>query len=230
MTHLAVWSPTTLAILLALPIVAGAQTAKESGILVIAGQPDQAPVVRINGKSYVDIESLARVTHGSVRFQGNQTILTLPARATTTAAASTAAAPVQAEKVPQFSGGFLSAEIEALTEIREWRASLVYAIQNNYPVTENWVGNLRRSAEAKVQLAIAAATTEPDQKVVEFLRNVLANMQQMSDQFLAMHAGANYIAPNSFENNSQDQKILACARALASMAATKQFQDEVSCH
>jgi hypothetical protein len=27
-----------------------------------------------------------------------------------------------------------------------------------------------------------------------------------------------------------DQKILSCARGLASMAATKQFQDEATCH
>jgi hypothetical protein len=225
MTHLAVRSPTTLAILLTLTIAAGAQAAKDAGTLAIAGQPDQAAVIRINGKSYVDIESLARITHGSVRFQGSQTILTLPGSAST--AAATLPVP---EKIPQLSGGFLSAEIEALTGIREWRASLVYAIQNNYPVTENWVGNLRRSADAKLQLAIGATTTGPDQKAVELLRNEFTNMQQMSDQFLAMHVKANYINPDSFDNNSQDQKILACARALASMAATKQFQDEPSCH
>jgi hypothetical protein len=92
------------------------------------------------------------------------------------------------------------------------------------------VGGLRRSADAKLQLAIAAATTEPDQKAVELLRNEFTNMQQMSDQFLAMHAKANNIAPDSFDNNPLDQKILGCARALASMAATKQFQDEPLCH
>ena len=226
MTYLAVRSPMTLAILLALPILAGAQVAKEAGTLTIAGQSDQAPVVRISGKAYVDIESLTRITHGSVRIQGSQIILTLPGSASTAAATQ----PAQQEKIPQLSGGFLSAEIEALTQIREWRASLVYSVRNNYPVTENWVSNLRRSADAKVQLAVAAATTEPDQKALELLKNEFNNMQQMSDQFLAMHTQANYIDPKSFDDNSQDQKILSCERALASMAATKQFQDEPSCH
>ena len=117
-----------------------------------------------------------------------------------------------------------------MTEIREWRASLVYAIQNNYPVTDNWVSNLRRAADAKLQLAVAAATTAMDQKALELLRNEFMNMQRMSDQFLAMHVKANYIAPDSFDNNDLDQKVLGCARALATMAATKEFQDEVSCH
>jgi hypothetical protein len=215
-------------VLLALPIaMAGAQTAQQTGTLAIAGQPDQAALVRINGKSYVDVESLARLTHGSIRFQGSQTILTLPA-AGGGAGAGTAAVP--ATKLPELSGGFLSAEIEALSEIREWRASLVYAIQNNYPVVDSWVANLRRSADAKLQLAVAAATTAMDQKALELLRNEFTNMQQMSDQFLTMHAKVNYIAPDSLDNNALDQKILGCSRALASMAATKEFQDEVSCH
>ena len=55
-------------------------------------------------------------------------------------------------------------------------------------------------------------------------------MQQMSDQFLAMQAKANYISPDSFDNNSLDQKILNCEHALVSMAGTKQFQDDASCH
>ena len=218
----------TLAMVVVLAVAAKGQSAQQGGMLTIAGQPDQAALVRINGKSYVDIESLARIAHASVRFQGGQTILTLPAGASATTAAPAPAVPV---KVPQFSGGFLTAEIEALTGLREWRASLVYSLQNNYPVTDSWVSlRKRRSADAKLQLAIAAATTEPDQKGLEFLRNEFTNMQQMSDQFLAMQAKANYISPDSFDNNSLDQKILTCARALAGMAATKEFQDEVACH
>jgi hypothetical protein len=209
--------------LVLIPAVAGAQTTQQPGTLAIAGQTDQATLLKINGKSYVDIESLARITHGSIRFNGTQTVLTLPG------SASAATAPAQPDKIPQLSGGFLSAEIEALGQIREWRASLVNAIQNNYPVTDSWVGKLRRSADGKLQLAIAAATTEPDQKGLELLRGEFTSMQQMSDQFLGMQAKANYISPDSFDNNALDQKIQSCGRALVSMAATKQFQDEVSC-
>jgi hypothetical protein len=223
MNDLTVRLLTKLAMLLALPIVAGAQTSQQAGTLAIAGQADQAALVRINGKSYVDIESLARITHGSIRFQGSQTVLTLPASAGTPAAAALPSRP------PDLSAGFLSAEIEAMTQIREWRAALANAIQNNYPVAGNWVDPLHRSADAKLQLAVAAATTGPDQKAVELLKNEFTNMQQMSDQFLAMHAKAANIAPDSLDKDPLNQKILDCAHALASMAATKQFQDEGSC-
>ena len=40
---------------------------------------------------------------------------------------------------------------------------------------------------------------------------------------------ANYIPPDSFEHNALDDKILGCERALATMAATKQFADEIAC-
>jgi hypothetical protein len=209
----------------ALPLALVAQTAQQGGTLTIAGQPDQAPLVRINGKSYVDIESLARIARGSVRYQGNRTILTLPQ-----AASAPAPAEVQPVKTPQLTGAFLGAEIEALTAIREWRVSLVNAVENNYPVTENWMGGLRRTADEKLQLAAAAAATDPDHQALDLLRNEFTNMQQQSAQFLDTHAKVNYISPDSFASNPLDQKILTCERALAAMAASKQFQDEPSCH
>jgi hypothetical protein len=226
MKDLPVYSVAKVAFLLLLPMAVGAQATQQTGTLSIAGQPDQAPLVRLRGKSYVDIESLARITHGSVRYQGSQIILTLPQQAATRTGTPTAATVT----TPQLSAGFLGAEIEALTAIREWRVSLVNAVQNNYPVTADWTGRLRRSTEAKMQLALAAASTDPDQKALGLLRNEFANMQQMSDQFVATHEKVNYISPDSFDNNAADQKILTCERALVSMASTKQFQDEISCH
>ena len=180
----------------------------------------------MNGRSYVDIESLARLTHASVRYVGSQIILT-PQDGSALAAEGSSSSAAAAS---QFSGAFLAASIEALTAIREWRVSLVNAVQNNTPLSDNWLGPLRRFADAKLQLAVAAATTTPDQQTLELLRNVFANMQQESDSFLAMRARVNYIPPDSFDNNPQDQKILVCQRALAQVAASRQFQDDPACH
>ncbi|HWB32574.1 MAG TPA: hypothetical protein VG714_05310 [Acidobacteriaceae bacterium] len=201
-------------------IGANAQAARQAGTLVIAGQPDEAPLVRINGRSYIDVESLARLTHGTVQFQGVRTILTLPAEG------SGASKP----EPPQLSEGFLGAEIEALTQIREWRISLVNAVNRSYPIGDDWVGAIRRTAEAKLQMALAATKTGPDQSAAQLLRNEFANMQQMSDQLLQMHSKASYISPDIFSNNPLDAKILGCEQALASMAMTKEFQDEAQCH
>jgi hypothetical protein len=218
-------SARTLAILLSVAGAGLAQVPQHTGTLMIAGQPDQAPLIRINGKSYVDIESLARIVHGSVRFQGTETILALPG-----AGGGAGVQPAPVVKPPQLSGGYLSAEIEALTQIREWRAALVNAVQNNAPITDSVMSPLRRTADSKLQLAIAAATTEPDQQAAGLLRNEFSAMQQMSDQYVATHAAATYISPDSLDNNTQDQKITGCEQALLAMNSTKQFQDAAACH
>jgi hypothetical protein len=204
-----------------------APTRTPSGTLVIAGQQDQASVIRINGHPYVDVEALARITHASVRYVGNQIILTLPQSNQSTPQISS----VQpASTAPQLSGAFLATEIEALTAIREWRVSLTNAVQNNYPIADNWLAPLHRFADEKLQFAAAAASTEPDQKTLDLLRNEFTNMQQLSDSFLAMRARVNFIPTDALNNNPLDQKVLACQRALAQVAASKQFQDDQSCH
>jgi len=217
------------ALIAAVPLFVSAQSrgpaqAARSGTLVLAGQQEEAPLLRINGRSYVDIESLARLTGASVRYSGTRVILMLPS------SGQQASGAQGASKTPQFSGAFLIAEIEALTAIREWRVSLVNAVENSYPIADNWIAPLRRSADSKVQLAAAAATTEPEQKTLDLLRNEFANMQQQSDNLLALRSRLSYIPADTFNDNPQDQKILACERALAHVAASKEFQDDPACH
>jgi hypothetical protein len=54
--------------------------------LIVTGQPGRIPIVQINGKSYVDIDALARLTNSSVSIKGNQVILTPPGPAPSTPA------------------------------------------------------------------------------------------------------------------------------------------------
>lgn len=218
------WLRAGMAACLALPVAAQEkQSTQKDESLGVAGSSERVAVMQTNGKYYVDMESLARLMHGSISFQGNQIVLTLAQTGATVAQQGQTAKPGLSE-------GFLRAEIEALTAIREWRISMVNAVQNNAPVAEGWVGGLRRTAESKVQLADAAIATEPDRSAAELLQGEYNNMQQMSDQLLALHVKDSYIPPDTFNNNALDQKILGCARALGSMAATKQYQDEASCH
>jgi len=71
----------SLALILLLSLSAFAQ---QNLMLVVTGQPGQAPIVKINGKSYVDIDALARLTNSSVSIKGNQVILTPPGSAPST--------------------------------------------------------------------------------------------------------------------------------------------------
>ena len=61
--------------------------AQQSLTLIVTGQPGQIPIVQIDGKSYVDIDALARLTNSSLSSKGNQVILTPPGAAPRTVAA-----------------------------------------------------------------------------------------------------------------------------------------------
>ncbi len=74
----------TIAIVLAmlvLPVLVWSQDAQQNLTLTVAGQAIQIPILQMNGKSYVDIDALARLTNSSLSLKGNQIILTPPGSA-----------------------------------------------------------------------------------------------------------------------------------------------------
>ena len=217
----------TLVALLILPGLAWSQAAQQNSTLIVSGQPGQAPVLQINGRSYVDIEALARLTNGSLGFKGNQITLTLPGAAAS--APSTAAAPSQ-PATPGFSKEFMRAGIEEMSVIREWRSALLNAVQNGYPVTDAFVASYRGQAATSLRLASVAASTDSDRNAFQLLSNEFDNMQKLSNKVLAARQDMNYLSPDALKGDPLNQQILSCARSLASMASSGQFQDDGSCH
>lgn len=215
-----------LAMLASFTETGASQTAQQNGSLVVSGQHGQVPVVQINGKSYVDIEALARLTSGSLSFNGNQITLTLPASSAST---STAASADSQPANPGFSKEFMKAGIEEMSVIREWRAALVNAVQNGYPVTNELVSGYQQQAAMNLRLTSVAISTDSDRSAFQLLSNELNHMQKLSDKILAARKNMNYISPDALNGDSLNQKILNCARSLASMAASGQFQDDGSC-
>jgi len=191
----------------------------------VTGHPGQVPVIDINGRSYVEIESLARLTSSSISFRDKQIIVTFsPSEANTKAAETN-------QPVPSgFSKDFLRAGVEEMTAIREWRIAIVNAVQSNFPVTDDWVAGYRRTADSKLSLASAAVTTDSDRSGFILLSNEFSKMQMLSDKYLALRKSLTYIAPDSLENDPLDQQLLSCARGLASMAGSGQFEDVAVCH
>jgi hypothetical protein len=212
---------------LAVPALALSQAVQQSGTLIVSGHSGQAPVLQINGRSYVDIEALARLTNGSLGFNGNQISLTLPASA---AGTPTIAPPAIQPASPGFSKDFLKAGIEEMTVIREWRGALVNAVQNGYPVTDEFVAGYRGQAATNLKLASVSASTDSDRNAFQLLSNEFDNMPKLSNKILSARKNMNYISPDALKDDPLDQKILTCARSLASMAASGQFQDDGSCH
>ena len=208
--------------LVVVPGMVLSQSVEESRTLLINGQAGQAPVVRMQGKSYVELEALARLTHGSLSFSGNQVTLTLQGSGTT-------ATTIAGEK-SEFSREFLRAGIEEMAVIREWRIALVNAVQKGYAVTNDWINYYRSPAVTNLRLASVAASTDPDRKAYQLLSNEFDNMKMLSDRFVDAHTAMNYTSLDALESDPLDQKILNCARSLAAMAASGQYVDDGSCH
>jgi hypothetical protein len=211
------------AVLLALPGLALSQSAQQNLTLIVNGRPGVATVVQMNGRSYVEIDALARIASGSLSFKGTQMILTLPS-------SSAAPSPVTGPANQGFSGEFLRAEIEDMAVIREWRSVLSHAVRHAYPLTEEGLSGYRSQAITGLTLASAAASTDSDHEAAKLLANELDNMQKLSTKILDLRVSMNYISPDALTDDPLNQKILTCAHALASMAADRQFQDDGTCH
>ena len=189
----------------------------------MTGYPGQAPVIQVNGKSYVEIESLARLTSSSISFRGKQIILTLPPSVENTAAP-------EKSRPAGFSKEFLKASIEELTAIREWRVAILNAVQSNFPVTDDLIAEYRRTADSKHALTSATLATDSDRSALALLSNEFSKMQTLSDKYLALRKSLTYIAPDSLDKDPLDQQILSCGRGLASFATNAQFEDIPACH
>jgi hypothetical protein len=217
-----------LAVFLTMVELAASQAVEQKRTLVINGQSGQVAVLQLNGRSFIDIAALAQLANGTLGFRGEQIVLTLPAGG---AGAPPPAASPQSNSA--FSKGFMTAGIETMSVIREWRSAMANALQNGYPVSANWVERYHGRAAQNLRLASVAASTDADQQALQLLTNELDNMQKWSDKILKAFKdmdAAKYMSSDALDNDPLFQKILNCAHSLAAMSASGQFQDDGSCH
>jgi len=221
------WCGWLILLVLLIPGLALSQVVQQGRTLVVNGQPGQVKVMEIDGRSYVDLESLARIANGTLSFSGKQTTLTLPSSAPGTGSAATPSSPPANSG---FSKEFLRAGIEEMALIREWRSALVNSIDNNYPIQETWLESYRGRAFTSLGLASVAASTDSDRSAVQLLSNEFENMKALSAKLLAERKMMHIVSPENLNDDPLNQNILTCARSLASMVVGGQFVDDASCH
>lgn len=199
--------------------------AEEANSLRVDGPQGQARVIQVQGKNYVEVEELARITGGSLRFVGNQIILTLPGSGDTSAQTE--------QSAPQPTSGlskpFLTDGIETMREILEWHAALKNGIERGYPLSDTWFGNYRRQIQSSLKQTEAAASTDLDRKALPLVTNEFNTMNALTDKYLKITASRDYLAPDSLNSDPLDQKLLTCWQSLASMASSNHFVDDGSC-
>lgn len=199
-------------------VVAPGMAHPQQRTFVVDGHPGQIPVIEAGGNPCVGIVSLAHLVNGSLSFSGDQITLTMHD------------VPASQPAAHGFSQGFLSAGIEAMSEIREWRSVLESAVRYGFPTNAGWISPNQNAATASVRQASVAASTASDHNAAQLLTKELDHMQQLSDKMTSARKNLTYIAPDALENDPLDKKIVNCAHSLEAMAASGQFHDDGSCH
>ncbi len=229
------------ATLFAFAVLSGPANGQQSRALVVTGYAGEAPVISSRGRTYVDLEALATVLHGTLGYQGTRMVLVLPksearrspATKLTTAkqgSAATPSDPSQAE--PKLSKEFVNAGIESLAEMREWASTLALTIKSGYPVG-NAMADYQARAAKGFALAHAAASNESDRQALQLLTNEFENLRTWSNNLVqarnSMNAANLTLSQDALLNDALSQKLLRCWQFLGPMLASGRFEDNGSC-
>ena len=219
-----------IATVLAMLSVAPAQ-AQQNRTLVLSGSGAEAPIKQINGVNYVDLEALARITRGTLSFEGNRVLLTVPTPTVVSArpAVSDGSSPAQTG----FSKEFRMTALEAVSSLREWVSTLAVALQNGYPIGDA-MASYRGRATDSLRLATVAASTGADQRALQLLNREFDHAQRLSSQLVNARnslSAANYsMAPDTISNDPAFQQIVSCGQSLGGMLASGDLDSDTPCH
>jgi hypothetical protein len=209
-----------------------AQASSQAKTLVVNGRSGNATFLQLNGRTYVDLEALARIADGSLAFRGNQVTLALPGSdATPPETESPGDHPAAQTGLSQ---DFRIAAIETLAEMREWASATANAIQNGYPITESWVADYREKAATSLQKTNGTASNESDHSALALLTAEFQNVETWSTELIEarknMDAAKYTMSPDALRSDPLSQKIINCGHFLGTMLGSGEFKDDLSCH
>jgi hypothetical protein len=223
-----------LAIALAFASVLLAQSAANK-VLVVNGKTAGAVVRQIDGRSYIDIETLAQAANGTVTVGPTQVVLTIPAANSGAAANANGQPPARsAPPIPQgLSRGFAGAAIGDLTEMREWRGAVRAMITYGGAMSPALAQDYAQRAQESLGQASVAATTDDDRSALGLLQSASGLLDSWANGVISAQKnmnGAAIVDPNALANDPAYAKIQKCGQFLNSMLASGAFSDDGSCH
>jgi hypothetical protein len=212
-----------------------------AGILLAQSTPNRAlivngksagTVVQMGGHAYVDVETVAQFTSGSVTIEPNRVVLTFPAPGTASATRAEPA-PLPSAPPPGLSRNFASLAIAELAEMREWRGAIGTILTYGVPVVGSWPQDYHDRVESNLTQVGVAVSTASDQDAMQLLQNEFSNLARWADSVVttrqSMNA-TNTIRPDAMQNDTVLAKISNCSRFLNSMLVSGSFADDASCH
>jgi hypothetical protein len=212
-----------------------------AGILLAQNVPDRAlivngksagMVVQMSGHAYVDVETVAQFTNGSVTLEPTRIVLTFPA-AGSSAAPSTGLAPLPPAPPPGLSRNFASLAIGELAEMREWRGAVGTILTYGVPVVGTWPQDYHDRVEANLAQVKVAVSTAADEDAMQLLQNEFSNLARWASDVVATRQSlnaTNTVSPDTMQSDPALAKISDCSRFLNSMLVSGVFADNQSCH
>ncbi|HZV59669.1 MAG TPA: hypothetical protein VFF42_04960 [Candidatus Eremiobacteraceae bacterium] len=197
-------------------------------ILVVNGKTAGSGVRQINGRLYIDLETLAQATNAVFTVEPRRVVLTIPP-----SDAGVVAADDSAQNSPRLSRDFSSAAISALAATREWRVAVRAMILYGLAVSDTWVQAYHSQTLEALRQASVAASTEADKNALQLLRNEADMLTAWANQVDAARQelnGAKTVDPNALQNDTQLAKIQHCSQFLNSMVLSGSFNDDPICH
>ena len=215
-----------LALVLALSGMLFAQST--SKILVVNGKTAGPGVRQINGRLYVDLETLAQATNAVFTVEPRRVVLTIPP-----SDAGAAANDDSAQNSQKLSRDFSSAAIAALSAMREWRVAVRAMILYGLAVSDSWVQTYHRQTLDALEQVAVAASTDADKNALQLLRNEADMMTAWANQVETDRQQLNaekIVDPNALRDDPTLAKIQKCNQFLNSMVLSGTFNDDPICH
>ncbi|MGO9642596.1 MAG: hypothetical protein ACLP1Y_14980 [Candidatus Acidiferrales bacterium] len=197
--------------------------------LVVNGKMVGAVLLQINGRSYVDVETLARITNGAVTFEPTRVVLTIPG--SESGATTSSAAPPQTTQ--ELSRDFAKAAIAEVAEMREWRGAIATMIIYGLAVSGKWADGYHDQARAGLSQAASTVSTEGDRDALQLLRNETDQLASWAGGVSTDRQNLNTtraLDPNTLQNDPALARITSCSQFLSGMLVTGVFADDASCH
>jgi len=200
-------------------------------VLIVNGKPISS-VMQLNGHSYIDIDTLAQITNGTVTMEPKRILLTIPESGATNASnANSNAAP--APNADVLSREFARVAIAELAEMREWRGAIGTILTYGVPVVGTWPQDYHDRVNTNLGQVAVSATTAGDHLALQLLDNQFGSLSDWSANVVSTRQSlnaTNTVNPNVMQNDPMLAKISDCGRFLNSMLVSGIYADNSSCH
>ena len=204
-----------------------AQSEIRTKTLVINGRRGEATMYVIDGKAFVAVETIARIGHAEVTFQGDEIVVTFPPAPSSSSDAHSAAAS-------SMTPDFMREAIRCLSSLKEWQTVLARAIQRGVPGDGSRLVVFHDRAAEGLRLATVAASTSSDQNALQLLSNNFAQVDNWTRKLVqerkSMSSGNYSLTPDALDNDSEYQRLANCSNAVGSILSSGRYEDSSDCH